>query len=353
MSTTDQPTWGTDDNAAPTLRARNASRLVSQAEAAATAPPFQQIPTIDLAPMRSDSAEARAHVAAEIRTACLEVGFFYVTGHGVDPAVIDAAFATADRFFALPDEQKAEVSILHSDKLRGYTGLLEENTDPDNAGDLHEAFDIGLELDDDDPDADGDTYGWGRNQWPDLDGFRSDVLAYYDAMRTLCDQLYRGFALSLDLDEDFFTSKMHKPIGELRLLRYPGQPEPQADVLGIGAHSDYDVFTVLATDEHEALEILNPAGDWIRVPPRPDAFIINVGDLLERWTNDLYRSTVHRAINIGVHDRHSIPFFSNIDPLETVAVLDSCQSDDRPARYPPVAAGAYVEACMQEAYGVG
>ena len=106
------------------------------------------------------------------------------------------------------------------------------------------------------------------------------------------------------------------------------------------------------TDEHEALEVLNPAGDWVRVPPKSDAFIVNVGDLLERWTNDLYRSTVHRAINIGEHDRYSIPFFSNIDPLETVAVLESCQSDDRPARYPAVTAGAYVEACMQEAYGV-
>ncbi|MEL6893349.1 MAG: 2OG-Fe(II) oxygenase family protein, partial [Actinomycetota bacterium] len=151
---------------------------------------------------------------------------------------------------------------------------------------------------------------------------------------------------------DHFTSKMRKPIGELRLLRYPGQPKRQDDVLGIGAHSDYDVFTVLATDEHEALEILNPAGDWIRVPPRPDSFIVNVGDLLERWTNDLYRSTVHRAVNLGSHDRYSIPFFSNIDPLETVAVLESCQSEHRPARYPPVTAGAYVEACMQEAYGV-
>ncbi|MEM9520356.1 MAG: 2-oxoglutarate and iron-dependent oxygenase domain-containing protein [Actinomycetota bacterium] len=352
MSTAEHPTWGTTENQAPTLRARNQSRLVAQAEAAASAPAFQRIPTVDLSAMADGSRDAREQVAADMRAACLEVGFFYVTGHGVDAAIVEAAFATIERFFALPDDEKAAVSILNSDKLRGYTGLLEENTDPDNAGDLHEAFDIGLELDEDDPDADGDTYGWGRNQWPDLDGFRADVLAYYDAMRSLCDRLYRGFALSLDLPEDFFTSKMQKPIGELRLLRYPGQPAPQDDVLGIGAHSDYDVFTVLATDEHEALEILNPAGEWVRVPPRAGTFIINVGDLLERWTNDLYRSTVHRAINIGTHDRHSIPFFSNIDPLETVAVLDSCQSDERPARYPPVQAGAYVEACMQEAYGV-
>ena len=337
---------------APILRARKASRLVAQAEAAATAPPFEQIPEVDLTPMGKGDQVGRRAVAEQLREACMEVGFFYITGHGVDPTVVEAAFRAAERFFDLPYEEKVAVSILHSKKLRGYTGLLEENTDPDNAGDLHEAFDIGLELAPNDPDADGDTYGWGRNQWPDLVGFRSDVLAYYDAMRALCDRLYRAFALSLDLDEDFFTAKMRKPIGELRLLRYPAQPERRDDVLGIGAHSDYDVFTVLATDEHEALEILNPDGNWIQVPPRSNSFIVNVGDLLERWTNDLYRSTVHRAINLGVQDRHSIPFFSNIDPLEMVAVLESCQSEERPARYPPVLAGPYVEACMQEAYGV-
>lgn len=189
------PVWDGWDNAAPTLRARNASRLVAQAEAAATAPPFRYIPDVDLTAMTNDDLEARRRIGEQLRRACLEVGFFYVTGHGVDAAVVDAAFEATQRFFALPGDAKAAVSILHSDKMRGYTGLLEENTDPDNAGDLHEAFDIGLELEPHDPDADGDTYGWGRNQWPDLDGFRDDVLAYYDEMRALCDRLYRAFAL--------------------------------------------------------------------------------------------------------------------------------------------------------------
>lgn len=344
---------GDRPNAAPTLRERNRSRLVAQAEAAASAPPFVTVPEVDISPMAGDDAEDRERVAAEIRSACIEVGFFYVAGHDVGPDIVGAAFEAARRFFALPPADKSAVSILQSDKMRGYTGLLEENTDPDNAGDLHEAFDIGLELAHDDPDADGATYGWGRNQWPDIPDFRDPVLAYYASMRDLCHALYRAFARSLELNEDFFVSKMRKPIGELRLLRYPAQPERRDDVLGIGAHSDYDVFTVLATDEHEALEVLNPAGEWILVPPRPGTFVVNVGDLLERWTNDLYRSTVHRAVNVGRHDRYSIPFFSNIDPHEVVAVLDSCQSDARPARYPPVTAADYVEVCMQEAYGVG
>jgi isopenicillin N synthase-like dioxygenase len=121
---------------------------------------------------------------------------------------------------------------------------------------------------------------------------------------------------------------------------------------GIGAHSDYDVFTVLATDDVPALQVLNPAGEWIAAPPIPDTFIVNVGDLMERWTNDLYRSTVHRAINCTGRRRFSIPFFSNVNPMEMISVLPSCQSPERPARYEPIGAAAYVEACMQEAYGV-
>ena len=114
---------------APILRARKASRLVAQAEAAATAPPFEQIPEVDLTPMGKGDQVGRRAVAEQLREACMEVGFFYITGHGVDPTVVEAAFKAAERFFDLPYEEKVAVSILHSKKLRGYTGLLEENTD--------------------------------------------------------------------------------------------------------------------------------------------------------------------------------------------------------------------------------
>ena len=177
-------------------------------------------------------------------------------------------------------------------------------------------------------------------------------MQYHAALQELCEALYRGFALSLDLDEHTFTPMLTKPIAELRLLHYPPQSGIDDNVLGIGAHSDYDVFTVLATDDVPALEILNPGGEWIAAPPIADAFIVNVGDLLQRWTNDLYRSTVHRAINRSGRRRYSLVFFSNVDPLETVAVLPSCQSPQRPARYSPIVVADYVESCMQEAYGV-
>jgi isopenicillin N synthase-like dioxygenase len=336
---------------APTLRARNSARLVAQAEAVASGTAFESIPHVDIAPMFDDDPSGHAEVAQQLRAACLEVGFFYLSGHGVPHTKIDDTFKVATAFFAKPDEEKARVSILNSDKMRGYTGLLEENTDPDNDGDLHEAFDIGLDLADDDPDAHRDVYGWGLNQWPDLPGFREQLVDYHTTMAGLCRVLYRGLALSLDLDADFFTSKMSKPISELRVIRYPSQASRDQSVVGIGAHSDYDMFTVLATDDVAALEVLNPAGEWIAVPPVAGSFIVNVGDLLQRWTNDLYRSAVHRVINTSGRERYSLPYFSNIDPLEVVDVLDSCVTDDRPARYEPVTAGGYVEACMRESYG--
>ncbi len=345
----------TSDSAlAPTLRARNAARLLAQAEMAAAAKPFTSIPTIDISPLTAADAsdESMSAVADQIRAACVEVGFFYLVGHGVDQAFVDETFSVTKRFFDLPDEKKFEVSILNSKKMRGYTGLLEEQTDPDGDGDLHEAFDIGLDLSEDDPDAHGDVYGWGLNQWPTMPGFREQMVGYHTALRKLSTALYRGFALSLDLDIDFFTAKMTKPISELRIIRYPAQPvERDDDIVGIGAHSDYDMFTILATDEVPALEVLNPAGEWVPAPPVPGAFIVNVGDLLERWTNDLYRSTVHRVINISGTERYSLPFFSNIDPLEVVDVLPSCITGERPARYEPVVAAEYVEACMHESYG--
>ena len=341
------------DLAAPTLRARNAARLLAQAEAAGSAKPFDTIPVIDIGPLFDGGDAVRRGVGAEIRAACLEVGFFYIRNHRVDPKVYAAGFDAARRFFDLPKADKDAVSNRHSEVMRGYTGLLEENTDPDNNGDLHEAFDASLDLAPDDPDRALGVYGWGVNLWPDTPDFREQVMAYHAALLNLSETLYRGFALSLDLPEDHFAPLLTKPIAELRLLHYPPQ-DPQGDekVIGIGAHSDYSVFTILATDDVPALQVMNPAGDWVAAPPIPGAFIVNVGDLLERWTNDLYRSTIHRAINTTGKRRYSIAFFSNINPLETFDVLPSCVTEDRAARYQPVGAAAYVEACMQDAYGL-
>ncbi|MCV6546626.1 MAG: isopenicillin N synthase family oxygenase [Cohaesibacter sp.] len=347
-----------------TLRDRNASRLIAQAENSVNAKPFSKVPILDISPLSSDDKAAKQELAKQIRSACIEVGFFYIKGHCVDSNLRKAAFEAAKLFFSQSEQLKRSVSVEKSPILRGYAGLLEENTDPDNQGDLHEHFDMALDLDETDPDFSAGIYGYGPNQWPDLEPFKEPVMAYHGAMVVLSESLYRGFALSLGLDEDHFLPWITKPIAEMRLAHYPPQtalPQtalPQTAlhdperIMGIGAHSDYDVFTILATDDVPALEVQNSADQWIAAPPIDNAFIVNVGDLLQRWTNDIYRSTFHRVVNRTSKERYSIPFFASTNAQLEIGVLDKCISSERPARYAPISASDYVGTLMREAYGI-
>lgn len=331
------------------IKARNASRLLA---GAAPTVPFTEIPKVDIAALYEADSDAKDKVAQEIRHACMQVGFFYITGHRVPESLRNDAFEAAKRFFALPETEKRKVSVKNSPLLRGYGGLLEENTDPDNHGDLHEHFDLALDLSADDPDCAAGVYGCGPNQWPDLSDFRAPVMAYHREMVQLAEVLFAGFARSLNLPEDHFAPHLTKPIAELRLAHYPPQTpvhDPEK-IQGIGAHSDYDAFTIVSGDDVPALEVQNTAGDWIPAPPIPGAFVVNVGDLLQRWTNDLYRSTFHRVINRTGRERYSLPFFASTNPLDEIAVFENCISDDRPARYAPISASDYIGTLMRESY---
>ena len=331
------------------IRSRNAARPTAGDMDGA---PFTGIPQINIAALYGGDPQAKRRVATAIRHACMQVGFFYVTGHRVDPAVQAGALDAAKRFFALPEAEKRKVSVKNSPLLRGYGGLFEENTDPDNHGDLHEHFDLALDLGVDDPDAAAGTYGCGPNQWPEMANFRAPVMAYHNEIVRLAAVLYRGFALSLDLSENHFAPHFTKPIAELRLAHYPPQrPAHDPDkVMGIGAHSDYDAFTIVAGDDVPALEVQTAADTWIPAPPIPGAFVVNVGDLMQRWTNDLYRSTFHRVVNRSGRERYSLPIFASTNPLDVLGVLENCTAPGRPARYAPISAADYIGTLMRESY---
>jgi len=280
------------------------------------------------------------------------VGFFYAKGHAVPQATIDATFAAARRFFDLPLERKTAVDIAQSPNMRGYTPMLGENTHEDNAGDLHEGFDLALELGADDPDVRAGVFGYGPNQWPqDLPGFQDALLAYQQALLDFGRHIFRAFALALELREDFFEDYLHKPMAHMRVLAYPSQ-EGMIDEaqIGIGPHSDYECFTMLCTDDVAALQVLNSAGEWIQAPPLPGCFIVNVGDLMARWTNDYFASTLHRAINTSGRQRYSIPFFFGPDSRSLIEVLPSCQNPAWPARYPAIEAGEYIRSRFDHTY---
>lgn len=304
--------------------------------------PFRSIPVVDLAPLLSGGDTVA--VAEAVGRACREVGFLYIAGHGVPPALVERVFAEVRRFFALPDERKMAVHMRNSPCHRGYYPLFEENTDPDLTADLKEGFDIALELGPDDPDVIAGRPLHGPNQWPvDLPGFRETLEEYYAAMRQLACRLLRAFALGLDIPEDFFEDKVDKPLAQLRTLHYPPQAgHIEAETLGCGAHTDYGCLTILAQDDVGGLQLCNSAGEWISAPPIPGTFVVNIGDQMARWTNDIFAATRHRVINTSGRERYSLPFFFDPNYDTVVECLDTCRDADHPPKYPPVRAGEYL-----------
>lgn len=314
--------------------------------------PFSEIPLIDVGPAFGSGAGLEA-VAEQVRDACIRVGFFYIRNHGVDDAIISETFAEARRFFALPLDDKMSIHVKNSPNFRGYTPLLGENTDPTARGDLHEAFDLGLDVAAGDPLMSSGTTLYGPNVWPQgVPGFKEALEAYYASMVTLGRTLFRVFAVALDLPADHFDPMITRPAAIMRVLHYPSQDGEVDDrQIGIGAHSDYECFTILAQDQSvAALQVLNTQGEWISAKPIPGTFVVNIGDQMARWTNDYFVSTVHRAINRSGKERYSIPFFfgTNYDAL--LEVLPSCIGENRPAKYPPVTAGEYVAGRLAETY---
>lgn len=314
---------------------------------------FDAIPVFDFALMTSSDPAIRAEAAACLRDACTRVGFFYLSNHGVPAPVIEACFEQARLYFAQPLEAKRRTHISQSAHHRGYVALLEEQTDSKGHADLHEAFDLSHDVPADDPEVLRGCWLSGPNAWPEdaPPGFRPALDAYYAAMLALGHRLFASFALALGLAETHFEPMLNRPGSFMRLLHYPPQP-PAQDVIGIGAHSDYECFTILAQDGVGGLEVRNAAGAWIQATPMPGAFVINIGDMMARWTNDCFASTLHRVINRSGRERFSIPFFYGVDYDVTLETLPGCIDADRPQHYEPVNAHDYVASRIKGTYAL-
>ncbi len=315
---------------------------------------FTEIPIIDISGLSAADPAARRACGRRIGEACRDVGFFYVVNHGIAQPRIDEVFAVARDFFALPEAEKMAVALARSPFMRGYFPLEGELLDPALGADYKEGFDMALDLPLDDPDVVARKPLHGPNQWPaQPPEFRPIVQRYFDDLIALGRTLSRGFALSLDLPEAFFTRRMQRPTAILRLLRYP--PNPLAAAMaatqpGCGAHSDYGYLTILAQDSVGGLQVQNRAGTWIDAKPVPGAYVCNIGDMMAQWTNDRFAATQHRVISSPDRERFSIPFFFHPDFDTEVACLPSCQSADNPPRYAPTTTGAHILQRLQEAY---
>jgi isopenicillin N synthase-like dioxygenase len=269
------------------------------------------IPVIDFSGMSSPIVANRQAVARKIREACLSNGFFYIKSTGLTLEATADVLKAAREFFALPEARKNAISKEYSRAGRGYEKLSSQRLEASAQADLKEGFQMGWHLPPDDPRV---VAGWshhGPNQWPEgMSEWRRTIEMYHQAMVSLARQIMAAIASSLDIDKDYFDGAFVDPNAVVRLLHYPPQePNAGADARGAGAHTDWGAITILLQDDVGGLQISDGDGAWIDAPPIPGTFIVNLGDLMPRWTNGLYRSTLHRVINRSGRERYSVAFF--------------------------------------------
>ena len=300
---------------------------------------FSDIPVIDISALHGTDAAEQARVAEELGQAARDVGFLYVTGSGIDENLFQALLAATKQFFALPLEKKMEVYIGRSRNHRGYVPEGEE-VFYGGTKDKKEAFDISIDLPADDPDYVAGHPMLGPNQWPDLPGFAEAANAYYGAAFALGKTLMQGFAMALGEKPDYFDHFITKPPSQLRLIHYPFDASAE-DQLGIGAHTDYECFTLLRSTA-PGLEVMNDAGEWIDAPPVPGAYVVNIGDMLEIFTNGQFVATSHRVRKVK-EERYSFPLFFTVDYDTVVSPMERFVTAETPAR-PAVKSGEHLYA---------
>ena len=285
------------------------------------------LPVIDVSTLDGTSDRSLRQVARQVENACRDSGFFYVTGHGVPPALLDRLDAASRAFFRLPVESKLEIAMARGGRAwRGYFPVGDELT----AGrpDRKEGLYFGTELPDDHPRVRAGLPLHGRNLFPDqVPELRPAVLAYLDALTGVAQTVLRGVAASLDLDPGYFAARYTaNPTVLFRVFRYPPAP-PDTDDWGVGEHTDYGLLTLLAQDDNGGLQVRSPQG-WIDAPPVPGTFVCNIGDMLDKMTGGWYRSTPHRVRNVSGRDRLSFPFFFDPDFTAEVPPLPGRAATD-------------------------
>jgi isopenicillin N synthase-like dioxygenase len=302
---------------------------------------IRELPVIDVSPLRRGEPGALERLGAQVAEACSQVGFLYVTGHGVAPTLLAEIFAANRRFHARPLAEKLAIKLNPWHRgyqpLGGSTLTASARFAPASAANQLESFFIRHEVD---ADAPSDLPLHGANQWPaDDPAFKLSVQAYDAAIRDVALSLLPVFSVAVGEDPAFFGMRFAPPATALRLIHYPSAP-PGAPY-GAHPHTDYGFLTLLAQDEAGGLEMQTNTGDWIAVPPRPGTFVLNIGDALARWTNDSFQSTAHRVQNpSSSRSRYSVAYF--FDPNLTT-VIESLPrfTRDRPSAYEPVRYGDY------------
>jgi len=304
------------------------------------------LPVIDLDPLMSGTVTGLERTAAALTDAAERVGFFYVTNHGVPASLIEEAAAVSRRFFDSPREAKATVAV--QGRHRGWLDPGEAVMEGARRPDLKESFIWGIEVEPDDP-ALATNPLLAPNRWPAfLPALQPTLGAYLDAAHACGWQLLRAFAHALGVPPGHFIAHIDKPVSRGGTIYYPPQPATAgADQFGVAPHTDFGCLTLLWQDMVGGLQVQAHDGGWVAAPPLADCFVVNVGDLLARWTNDRFRSTPHRVVNTSGRSRQSIAIF--VDPNAEQAVVPVCASGEAP-RYEPVTVGEHIERRYQASF---
>ncbi|WP_138465735.1 isopenicillin N synthase family oxygenase [Poseidonocella sp. HB161398] len=299
-------------------------------------------PLISLSNLKREKDEKYVALCHEIGQAAQDIGFLRICDHGIDLDLIEATYQQAKRFFSMPEEFKSQYYIGKSINHRGYVPFNEKGDYPDEKNRCYEAYDLGLDLPHTDPDYLAGNRILGPNVWPELLGFKSVVGEYYRQVSALGRRLCGCLETHLGLPDAAITSKMSKPVSQLRLLHYVREAQatdPRS--VNMGAHTDYECLTLLHT-RNEGLQAMTRDDTWVDVPVDPATLIVNVGDMLEAWTNGILRSTPHRVLNLSP-ERFSLPYFVAANHDAEIRPFQQLLRDDEMPKYQPIFAGEHLE----------
>ena len=312
-----------------------------------------KIPLIDISDFYSSDLEKQKSIAWELHKAARETGFFYVEGHKVPLALMDAQLDLAKKYFSQPDDVKMECYSKNWEIVRGYEPIAAQILDEGSPADLKEGFVIGNDLSPSHPYVSKKVPNCGPNQWPHSPtGFKEQYNEYLHHVTGLAKDLIEILALSLNLPRDYFAEGLDEPMIFSRLLHYPEQlNHGEKNQLGAGAHTDWGMLTVLLQDDIGGLEVQNAAGDWLTAPPIPGTFVVNLGEMIKVLTNGLYHSNMHRVLNNNSgRSRYSCPTFFDPDYFYEVSCVSTCMPKDNNPDYQPTTVGKHIAYMYSKTY---
>jgi len=298
---------------------------------------FKSLPIVNISNLYSQDLEDRKIVAKELKKAARDVGFLYVTGHGISKEKINNLKEVTKEYFSQSYEEKMKNYIGNSTNHSGYVPEGEEIV-YGGGKDKKEAYDVNNDF----TESEQIFPLLGPNLWPKQEGFKESVKDYYKSIMELGKVLLKGFSLALDIDENTFDKYVSNPTNQLRLLHYPENLDEQNTQIGIGAHTDYECFTILLPTA-PGLEVLNGEGEWIDVPLIEDTFVINIGDMLEVLTNGNFTATSHRVRKVQ-EERYSFPLFFTCDYETIIKPLAGMKARSEDKIYEPIACGEHLYA---------